>query len=356
MTDPDTQALTEDEATARMVEIMNHGWLTVVLSLGERLGLQRALAEHGPMDVAALAAITKCDIRYLTEWLWAMAAGGIAEHADGIWRLWPQYLPSVTPAGGPRHWSRITTQITAMAGLEDQLVDAFRHGTGMPADRYEGHMVEVLAAESGPIFERVLRDEILPRLGIAERLQQGARVLDAGCGTGAALLILAADFPASEFLGIDQSRDAIAMARAQASQRGLANLRFQTGDVEDGLPGDGYDLVMAANTVHDLADPVGFIASARAALAPDGVLYLHELDATADMDLNIKDPHALGMLAFSLYHCVPLAKRRDGIAPGPMWGRERYLAAIRAAGFAIAEAHKAPSDPHNVTLIGRRCS
>lgn len=347
-------AETGSAATERIATVMNHGWLCMLLSMGERLRLHEALAQHGPLTAAGLAELTGCDERYLREWLWGMVAGDILTASDDdepAFDLPAEYVPVLTASGGPLHWSRITTQITALATLEDALADAFRTGGGLSADHYEGRMAEVFAGESGPIFERVLLDEILPLSGRMADLEAGIDVADLGCGTGAAAILIARRFPRSRVVGVDQSRSALETARAHAEALGLTNVVFREADLEDELDLAPQDLIMAANAVHDLADPEAFFRRVRAALAPGGTLYLHELGAVADMRVNVRDPHALGILTFGIYHCLPLAKRRAVDVPGGMWGRERFVDALHAAGFTDVRVHNSPSDPNNDTIF-----
>ncbi|GGM81325.1 transcriptional regulator [Dactylosporangium sucinum] len=337
---------------------MNHAWLALLLSLGERLGLHEVLAAADrPLTAAELAARAGADERYVREWAWGMAAGalvvGTVDEAGIEWfRLVEGYEQALTARGGAQHWSRITMQVTALAALEDDIVAAFRTGGGVSAARYEGRIVKVLEAESGPIFAQVLLEEVVPLLGVTDLLRTGARVLDLGCGTGQAVAILGAQFQNSRFLGVDQSPDSVAAARRRTAQ--LDNVSFAVLDIEDALPQGPFDLVMAANVVHDLSDPVGLLTRLHAITAPGGVVYLHELGFGDAMPDNVADPHSLGVLAFGIYHCLPLARRRPGIAPGGMWGRSAYEAALRSAGFVDVVTTRAPSDPNNDTIIARR--
>jgi SAM-dependent methyltransferase len=351
-------AVTQDaDVLERMVAVINHGWLTLALSLGERTGLHEALPGE-PEPAAVIAARAGCDERYTEVWLWTMVAGGFVTAAGDQESGYRFALEAgagdvLTARGGPLHWARITEQITAFAALEDELVTAFAAGTGLPASRYEGRVTDVLAAESTPIFERTVLAEVFPHFGLDRLAAGGARIADLGCGTGDLVCLLAGRFPQSAFTGVDQSPDAIARASARAAELGLANVEFLAADLEDGLGVAGQDLIIAANTVHDLADPAGFFARARAALRPGGTFYLHELSSSTDMAVNAGNPHAIGILGFSLYHCLPLAKRRPGLAHGGMLGTERYAQWLAAAGFADVEVFQAPSDPTNDTVIAR---
>lgn len=350
--------------TEHVVRILNDAWLGLLLSFGERLGLHEAMADGAARPVEQIASAAGVHPRYVQEWVWALAAGGIVEHTaagpdePARFRLRPGYAEVLTSRGGPEHWSRITTQITALSTLEDAVVAAARAGGGLPASAYEGRIVEVLATESGPIFATALLDEVVPLLGVDPVLAAGGRVLDVGCGTGQALCLLADRYRASTFIGCDQSADSLTIARDRAAGLGLTNVEFIVADVEDGDDplaelGGSFDMIMAANVVHDLADPEGFFRRIHPLLSEDGVLYLHELGFVQDMSVNIADPHAIGVLAFGLYHCLPLAMRRPGIAPGGMWGRESWIEALNAAGFTQVRVERAPSDPNNDTIIAR---
>ncbi|WP_170931235.1 class I SAM-dependent methyltransferase [Aeromicrobium sp. PE09-221] len=350
--------------TEHVVRIMNDAWLGLLLSFGERLGLHEAMADGTPRTAEEIALAADVNARYVQEWVWALVAGGIADHTCSgpqeptRFHLRPGYAAVLTPRGGPEHWSRITTQITALGALEDELVEAARTGGGLPTSAYEGRIVEVLATESGPIFATALLDEVVPLLGVHPALSSGVRVLDIGCGTGQALCLLAERYPTSTFIGCDQSPDSLDIARERVARLGLTNVTLHVLDVEDGDdPLNTFEapfhLVMAANVAHDLADPGTFFRRIRPLLAEDGVLYLHELGFVRDMAVNITDPHAIGVLAFGLYHCLPLAMRRPGIAPGGMWGCESWVETLNAAGFPNVRVERAPSDPNNDTIIAR---
>lgn len=351
-----------DTAHDHIVRVINDGWLALLLSFGERLGLTEALAELEPTNAAAIAARTGAGQRYVEDWLWGLAAASIVtadRDTDGADRfsLAEGYAEAITSRGGTGNWGRIAEQLVAMATLEDQLVEAVRSTGGLPASAYEGRIVEVLAVESGPILEASLLDEVIPLLGVHARLESGAAVLDAGCGSGEALAILAARYPLSRFIGVEQSADAAATARRRAETLGLDNVEIIVTDLEDEWPealrAERFALALAVNIAHDLSDPQRFFRSLRGVLADEGVLGLLELGFDTDMHENIRHPHAIGVLAFGIYHCLPLAQRRPGIAPGGMWGSRTYADALASAGYADVRIEHAPSDPTNDLIFAR---
>jgi release factor glutamine methyltransferase len=71
-------------------------------------------------------------------------------------------------------------------------------------------------------------------------------VLDLGVGSGAILLALLAERPAAKGLGIDVSEDALAVARDNAAQLGLASrVALMRGDWTAGLGDATFDLVVS---------------------------------------------------------------------------------------------------------------
>src|SRR4029450_2698589 len=64
--------------------------------------------------------------------------------------------------------------------------------------------------------------------GLVEKMEQGARVADLGCGPGSASLLAGRPWPASTVTGFDHHAPSIATARAKAIEAGdPANVSFQ---------------------------------------------------------------------------------------------------------------------------------
>ncbi len=81
------------------------------------------------------------------------------------------------------------------------------------------------------------------RMILAEAgIRPGMRVLDLGCGAGDAAFVAAGLVgPDGSVVGVDRSPDALARARLRAGQRGLGQVRFVEGDVNDPGPGGPFD-------------------------------------------------------------------------------------------------------------------
>ena len=55
---------------------LSAGYGGVMVSLGDKLGLYKAMAGAGPLNAAEVAKRSGCAERYVREWLNAQAAGG----------------------------------------------------------------------------------------------------------------------------------------------------------------------------------------------------------------------------------------------------------------------------------------
>lgn len=129
--------------------------------------------------------------------------------------------------------------------------------------------LEAQAALSWPSELRQLRG-----LG----LQDGMRVLDVGCGSGAVTQRLAEVLPSSPIVVVDQDADLLEEAR-----RALAPYRERVtvlaGDVED-LPAaaHGADFALARFVLQHVADPVAVADGVRRALRPAGTFAVLDVD------------------------------------------------------------------------------
>ena len=93
-------------------------------------------------------------------------------------------------------------------------------------------------------------------------------IVEVGCGTGGTLCALAAAYPSSTVLGIDPSRQALALAR----DRGCAAVAGQFEDLP--LATGSADLLLGLDVIEHVHDDRRALAAARRALRPGGRLVL----------------------------------------------------------------------------------
>jgi ubiquinone/menaquinone biosynthesis C-methylase UbiE len=160
----------------------------------------------------------------------------------------------------------------------------------------------------------------------------GERVLDVGCGRGAALLPAAeAVGDSGQVTGIDLSAKMIAACRAGVEARGLSNVELAVMDAAaPTLPAGGYDLVVSSLVVFFLPDPLGALTAWRQLLvAPGGRL---AMTTFAQRDSVWEDVDA----TFRPYLPARMLDARTSGAAGPFGSDAGVEALVTAAGYADA--------------------
>ncbi|MGA7207155.1 MAG: class I SAM-dependent methyltransferase [Specibacter sp.] len=108
-----------------------------------------------------------------------------------------------------------------------------------------------------------------------------ATILDVGAGSGAGTLALAKRFPDAHIVAIDMSPDMLAHTRQAAHGQGLdGRLATVEANLDEAWPEiASADLIWAASSLHELADPESSMRDMFAALNPGGLLVVVEMDA-----------------------------------------------------------------------------
>ncbi|RAI58123.1 ArsR/SmtB family transcription factor [Roseicella frigidaeris] len=117
------------------------------------------------------------------------------------------------------------------------------------------------------------------------------RVLDIGTGTGRLLELLAGR--AESALGVDASRDMLALARARLTERGLSpRCSVRQADMYRlPLPDACFDLVTLQMVLHYAEDPGAALAEAARVLRPDGLLLVLDLGPHGKVELATDHAH-----------------------------------------------------------------
>lgn len=335
----------------RFVRALNDAALVLMCSIGHRTGLFDSLVGLGAADSREIAERSGLNERYVREWLGALTTGGVLEVDDeGRFRLPPDRAALLTRDGSGGNLAVFAQYIPILAGVEDEIVECFHRGGGIPYERYP-RFHEVMAEDSAMTVIAALEDFILPLVpGLVERLEAGIRVLDVGCGRGRAMLRMAELYPASEFHGMDLSADAMAWARGEAARLGLGNVHFETRDAsyldQTAVPGR-YDLVTTFDAVHDQARPDAVLRGIARALAPGGVYLMQDIHAHSHVQGNLHHPLGPFLYTISCLHCTSVSLAQGGAGLGAMWGRETATRLLGEAGFRDITIHRLEHDIQN---------
>jgi hypothetical protein len=268
----------------QLLDMLNQGALSLMVSIGHRTGLFDAMAELPPSSVDEIAAHTALEPRYVKEWLAAMVSGGIVRYRadDGRYQLPDSHAALLTRSASPDNMAVFAQYIGVLGQVEDRIVDCFRAGGGVGYEHFP-RFHEVMAEDSGQTVIAGLDESILPLVPVLiDRLERGIRVLDVGCGRGKALLHLAERFPASVFTGYELSDSALAQARDDAASRPLWNVSFEHRDLSgfgELAEPDQFDFVTAFDAIHDQATPQSVLDGIYRTLKPGGTYLMQDIRA-----------------------------------------------------------------------------
>jgi 2-polyprenyl-3-methyl-5-hydroxy-6-metoxy-1,4-benzoquinol methylase len=327
---------------------------TAMISLGDRLGLFKALASGGPATAAELAARTGTVERYVREWLAAVAAGGYVEYEpeSGRFSLSPEQQIALVDETSPYCVLGGFEGILAAMRSEPMIAERFRTGEGYAWGEHDARLFEGTERFFGAGYAANLVTAWIPALeGVESGLRAGAQVADVGCGHGASTIVMARAFPASTFVGYDSHAPSIARASELAAQAGVGDrVRFEVATAAD-FPGKGYDLVAHFDCLHDMGDPLAAARRVRSALNPDGTWLIVEPQARDRLEDNL---NPIGRLFYgaSTLICTPHALFEGGeSALGAQAGEARIRAIAEAAGF--RQFRRATETPFNLVLEAR---
>jgi len=343
----------QEAFAGRMVQMLNDSCLGLMAGLGHESGLFDLLARLRPATSEEIAEAGGLNERYVREWLGAMVTGGVVDYdpEHRTYALPPEHAACLTRAAGPDNLARIAQDLGMLAEVEQQVLEAFRTGRGVPYSAYPRFQA-LQAEESNEVFDLALVEGILPLVpGLTDRLRAGIDVLDIGTGQGHAVNVLAKAFPASRVRGLDMSEQGIAAARAEAAAWRLTNAEFELGDTAE-LTGS-YDLITAFDVIHDLARPARTLEAVAGALREDGVFLMGDIAASSKLEENIDHPLCPALYAFSVFYCMSVSLGEGGDGLGTVWGEQTARRMLADAGFGRVQTHRVEGDILNLYYTAR---
>jgi 2-polyprenyl-3-methyl-5-hydroxy-6-metoxy-1,4-benzoquinol methylase len=323
--------------------------------MGDKLGLYRALADGGALTADELADRTRTAERYVREWLNAQAAGGFVTY-DGDndrYTLPPEQAVALTDEDSPAYLPGFF-QIALGSVLDSpRITEKARSGEGFGWGEHVHDVHEGCERFFRPGYNAHLVAEWLPALdGVVDKLEQGARVADVGCGHGASTILMAKAFPNSTFVGSDAHGGSIETAGQRAEEAGVADRVSFHAAPASAYDGSGYDLVTMFDCLHDMGDPVGAARHVRSTLKPDGTWMIVEPNAGDRPEENF-NPVGRAYYAFSTLLCTPASLSQEvGLALGAQAGEARIRDVVEMAGFTCFR--RAAETPFNLVFEARR--
>jgi ubiquinone/menaquinone biosynthesis C-methylase UbiE len=163
-------------------------------------------------------------------------------------------------------------------------------------------------------------------------------VLEVGCGTGTTALHLAPH--AAQIVASDLSPGMIRIAREKARAAGVDNVTFMPGTLDELEAAARFDVVMAFNVLHLMADIPATLRRVYGLLAPGGLL--------------ISKTPCIGEMNFLVRLAIPVLQA-FGRAPFVNFVKTQTLReSVSGAGFTTVETGFYPEKSHSLFVVARK--
>jgi len=304
--------------------------------VGVKRGLFRAMAGKGPMTAVHVAQESQLQPRYVEEWLKGMTCAGylIYDPAAETFQLADESAFLLASESTDHFMGGLFLIAPALLRVAPMVAEAFEQGGGVAFDEIGADGIEALDWLNCGQYEHRLISQWLNMLpDVVDRLKQGGRALDVGCGVGRVSIAIAKAFPNCQVVGIDPNEHSIWRARADAAAESIGpRLQFHAQTTGELDANGGFDLITACDCIHDFAAPHTTLREMRSLLRPNGVVFAMEPKAADKLEDNI---NSLGTVyyGFSLFHCMTQSLAQGGPGFGTCMGPARTEGLFREAGF-----------------------
>ena len=356
MTTPELDMDKKEAFAGKMLNFLNGAGLTLMISIGHQTGLFDAMSNLPPSTTEQIAQALELNERYVREWLGSMVTGKIIEYTPAEKTYWfpPEHAAFLTRAAGPDNLAVFAQGVSLLATVEDQVIQSFRSGGGVPYSAYP-RFQQLQAEETRGVFDATLVQRILPLIpGLVNRLNSGIAVADFGCGQGHAINVMAQAFPNSRFVGYDFSEEGVGVGRTEAAQLHLSNAKFEVRDLASSPQESVFDLVTAFDVIHDLAHPSTVLRNIADSLRSDGIFLMVDIAASSNLEENVEHPLGPILYAVSTTHCMTVSLAQGGEGLGTVWGEQKAMELLDEAGFTEVDVTWVEGDILNSYYISRK--
>ena len=216
-----------------------------LMRIGDELNLFLTLAENGPCSSSVFSEIAGIDERYAREWLYAMCAANYCCHDEEFenFHLSEEQKMVFAYEDSPALMIGAYDILSGNVHGIDKVVEAFKTGEGIEYGNFHPCVFQGTARFFKPSYKSNLIQKWMPKIPLAEqKLKDGGRLCDVGCGKGLSTVLLASEYETANFVGYDIHAPSIDEANKDAKEAGLDDrLEFKVKDAE-GYEGE-YDII-----------------------------------------------------------------------------------------------------------------
>jgi hypothetical protein len=108
------------------------------------------------------------------------------------------------------------------------------------------------------------------------------------------------------------------------------------------------------DAIHDQAKPVVVLQNISDSLRPDGTFFMIDVAASSDLGKNLEHPQGTLLYSISTAQCMTVSLALDGDGLGAVWGEEKALGMLAAAGFNKVNVQKIENDIFNNYYIATK--
>ncbi len=256
--DVNNTEISVDEQVAKVFTWRRGFNAVFLIDIGVELGLFKALAESPGRSAQEIAAALKLHPPYVEVWcMTAFGLGLLDADAQRRFRLAPHFDKILAAPGHPRDLTGYVHLGTAFMTEDfERCRTAFHTGETVPFQGRSHAFADTVGDAIGGLHAATAR-KILPDLAeMTQRLENGAKVLEVGCGTGRFLMHLAKAWPTAHATGVDIDPTGVGIARDKIAQAGLEpRVEVIENDVAN-LPEASFDAVVMIEVLHEIAPQI----------------------------------------------------------------------------------------------------
>jgi ubiquinone/menaquinone biosynthesis C-methylase UbiE len=280
------------------------------------------ILSHGEFNVSELTQMLGQSQPRVSRHLKLMVeAGLVTRHKEGNWVLFRLREEGLGGALSRAIVDMLPGHDEALARDLSRLQEVKRERADLAASYFSANAANWEKLRSFHVHEEDVERAMQAILG-----RHGIKTLiDLGTGTGRMLTLFAPQ--AEQAIGIDASREMIAIARANVERSGFKQAQVRHGDIYAlPFPNGMADVIVIHQVLHFLDDPQRALTEARRVLNRDGKLLIVDF-APHDLEL-LRDDHAHRRLGIAAEHMsgwfqrAGLAQARHELLPPP-WLKDR---------------------------------
>lgn len=218
------------------------------------------------------------------------------------------------------------------------VTDAYRTGAGFGWHQHHHGARSGQAEANRPMFLNLLGQQYLASVpAVDAALRNGGAVADIGCGLGWSSIGIAQAYPDARVDGYDIDAPSVEQARINAADAGVSDrVHFHHVDAAD-IDAESYDVVLALECVHDMADLVSVLAAMKRIVKPSGTVIVMD-ERVGEQFTGLPDPIEQFMYGFSLICCLPDGRNApESVATGTVMRQSTFERYAQQAGFSAVD-------------------